>query len=210
MVTIIGNGLGDYTFDNLEVNFCEFDKIICDTNFKENGNNILKCDFQIAKEYIVNNYNKENILYVVTGSPFFFSTGVSIAKELPYDQVKIINNTSSKFYIQEKLFISDQEIDTFSLKDNEDIDLTKFLKNTYTFILCDRFTIPKIQDQIKLLKPQDIEATIGYKLGYDDEIIEQINLFNLSYRAFDMDYPYVLVIKRLFSPKSEVNNIENI
>lgn len=42
MVTIAGNGMGDYDFSNLEIDFCKFDKIICDVNFKENAKNILK------------------------------------------------------------------------------------------------------------------------------------------------------------------------
>jgi len=205
MLTIMGNGMGDYNFDNLEVNFCEFDKIICDKNFTEKGNNILKGGFKFARDYILENYNKENILYIVTGSPFFFSAGILIAKKLPYDQVKIINNTSSKAYMQEKLFINDNDIDTFTLHGRPHIDLTKFLTNTYTFVVCDKFTIPKIQEAIKFLKPQDIEVTIGYKLGYEDEIIEQINLFNLSYKAFDMTQPYVLMIKRLFTPRAVVS-----
>mgnify|MGYP003957420937 CR=1 FL=1 len=206
MLTIIGNGMGDYTFDNLEVNFCEYDKIICDKNFKEKGNTVIKGGFKFAREYILENYNKENILYVVTGSPFFFSAGILIAKKLPIDKVKIINNTSSKAYMQEKLFINDNDIDTFSLHGRPSIDLTKFLINTYTFVVCDKFTIPKIQEAIKFLKPQDIEVTIGYKLGYKDEIIEQINIFNLSYKAFDMTQPYVLMIKRLFTPKPSVSS----
>ena len=216
MLTIVGNGMGDYNFDNLtnmEIDFSKFNKIICDKNFKEDGNNILKGGFKFARDYILENYTKENILYVVTGSPFFFSAGILIAKRLPSNQVKIINNTSSKAYMQEKLFINDNDIDTFSLHGRPKIDLTKFLTNNYTFIVCDKYTIPNIQEAIQFLKPQDIEVTIGYKLGYSDEIIEQINLFDLSYKAFtketfgfDMTQPYVLMIKRLFTLKPEVSS----
>ena len=206
MLTIIGNGMGDYDFSNIDINLDKFDKIICDKNFKVNGNNILKGGFKFAREYILENYNKENILYVVTGSPFFFSAGILIAKKLPIDKVKIINNTSSKVYMQEKLFINDNDIDTFSLHGRPSIDLTKFLTNLYTFVVCDKFTIPKIQEAIKFLKPQDIEVTIGYKLGYEDEIIEQINLFDLSYKTFDITQPYVLMIKRLFTLKPVVSS----
>ncbi len=205
MLTIVGNGMGDYDFTNVKVDFTRFDKIICDKNFKEDGENILKFSFKDAKEYILQNYKKENLLYVVTGSPYFFSAGLLISKKLPQNEVSIINNTSSKVYMQERLFISDAKIDTFSLHGRANIDLSKFLQNTYTFILCDKLTIPKIKDAITYLKPQDIEVTIGYKLGYKDEVIEQINLFDYSYRAFNLDEPYVLVIKRLFNPKDEVS-----
>ena len=198
MVTIIGNGMGDYTFDNLDIDFCKYDKIVCDKNFKEKGNHILKGGYKFARDYIVDNYTKENILYVVTGSPFFFSAGILVANKLPKDQVKMIDNISSKVYMQQKLFISDSNIDCLSLHGRDSIDLTKFLTNRYTFILCDKHSIPKIQECIKYLKPNDIEVTIGYKLGYKDEIIEQINLFDLSYKAFDMKQPYVLMVKKLY------------
>ena len=201
MLTITGNGMGDYTFDNLTINTDKFDKIVCDKNFKEEAPNILKLNFKGAKEYILANYNQEDILYVVTGSPLFFSAGILIANKLPKDSVKIINNTSSKSYLLEKLFISESEVDTISLHGRDRIDLTKFLTNRYTFILCDRFTIDKIKKATTYLTSKDIEVTIGYKLGYSDEVIEQIDIFEYSYRAFDLTKPYVLLIKRLFTPK---------
>ena len=206
MVTIVGNGMGDYTFDNLEVNFCKYERIICDRNFKkENGNNVIKGGFKFARDYILENYTKENILYVVTGSPFFFSAGILIAKKLPKDQVEMFDNISSKTYMQQKMFISDNEIDTISLHGRPNLDLTKFLTNTYTFILCDKYTMTKIQNSVQYLKPNDLEVTIGYKLGFDDEVIEQINIFDDSYKVFDTKrQPYVLMIKRLFTPKLDV------
>ena len=201
MLTIAGNGMGDYNFSNLSIKTDGFDKIICDKNFKEEGENILKVGFKEAKEYILENYTKENILYVVTGSPLFYSAGILIAKKLPFEQVKIINNTSSKTYLLEKLFISETEVESISLHGRERIDQTKFLANKYTFILCDVFTIERIKEATKYLSPDDIEVTIGYKLGYDDEVIEQINLFDYSSKAFNQTFPFVLLIKRLFSPK---------
>ncbi|SFV54030.1 Cobalt-precorrin-6y C5-methyltransferase / Cobalt-precorrin-6y C15-methyltransferase [decarboxylating] [hydrothermal vent metagenome] len=201
MLTITGNGMGDYNFDNLTIETKEFDKIICDKNFKEEAENILKLGYKEAKEYILENYDKEEILYVVTGSPLFFSAGILIARKLPKDKVKIINNTSSKTYLLEKLFISEVEVDTLSLHGRSRIDLTKFLTNSYTFVLCDIFTIDRIKEATKYLNPNDIEVTIGYKLGYPDEIIEQVNLFDFSTKAFNQTFPFVLLIKRLFTPK---------
>jgi len=202
MLTITGNGMGDYNFDNLTIDIKKFDKIICDKNFKEEAENILKLGYKEAKEYILENYDKEEILYVVTGSPLFFSAGILIAKKLPKDKVKIINNTSSKTYLLEKLFISEVEVDTLSLHGRKRIDLTKFLTNNYTFVLCDIFTIDRIKEATKYLNPNDIEVTIGYKLGYPDEVIEQVNLFDFSTKAFNQTFPFVLLIKRLFTPKS--------
>jgi precorrin-6Y C5,15-methyltransferase (decarboxylating) len=201
VLTIIGNGMGDYNFDNLTIEIDNFDKIICDKNFKEDAPNILKLSFNGAKEYILENYNQENILYVVTGSPLFYSAGILIANKLPKDSIIIINNTSSKSYLLEKLFISESDVDTISLHGRDRINLTKFLTNKYTFVLCDRFTIDRIKEATKYLNSQDIEVTIGYKLGYIDEIIEQINISDYSYRNFDLTQPFVLLIKKLFVSK---------
>ncbi|HHD81088.1 MAG TPA: precorrin-6Y C5,15-methyltransferase (decarboxylating) subunit CbiT [Campylobacterales bacterium] len=201
MLTITGNGMGDYTFDNLTIDIKKFDIVICDKNFKEEAPNILKLGFKGAKEYILENYNRENILYVVTGSPLFFSAGILIANKLPTDSVKIINNVSSKSYLLERLFISETEVESISLHGRDRIDLTKFLINRHTFILCDRFSIDRVKEAITYINSKDIEVTIGYKLGYSDEVIEQIDISNYSYRAFDLTKPYVLLIKRLFTSK---------
>jgi len=209
MVTIIGNGMGDYTFENLkntDIDLSSFDKIICDKNFIESGENIVKGGFKIAREYILENYEKENILYVVTGSPFFYSAGILVAKKLPQDQVKIINNTSSKVYMQEKLFINDTDIDTFSLHGRPNIDLTKFLTNKYTFLVCDKLTIEKMQKAIKFLKASDIQVTIGYKLGYKDEVIEQIDINQFDENRFDLTQPFVLLIEKLFVSKNGLSD----
>ena len=205
MLTITGNGMGDYNFDNLTISTDKFDKIICDKNFIESGENILKLGFKDAKEYILENYNKENILYVVTGSPLFYSAGILIAKSLPKDRIKIINNTSSKTYMLEKLLISETEVETISLHGRKRIDLKNFLNNTYTFVLCDAFTIDRIKEATYYLAPKDIEVTIGYKLGYKDEVIEQVNLFDFSTKAFNQTFPFVLLIKRCFTPKSVIS-----
>ncbi len=205
MVTIIGNGMGEYDFSNLNIDTTKYDKILCDVNFKEEQNNILKLKFKEIKKYIQSNYEKENILYVVTGSPLFFSAGITIANTLPKEKVKIINNTSSKDYMMEKLFISEANIDTVSLHGREHFDLSRFLTNSYTFVLCDKDSIKKIIGAIKFLNKEDITVSIGYKLGYEDEIIKQIDIFSKEGDSFDLSKPYVLVIKRNFALKNEVS-----
>ncbi len=205
MLTIAGNGMGDYTFANLTVNTDAFDTIICDKNFKEEGKKILKLSYTEAKEYILTHYNQEHILYVVTGSPLFYSAGILIAKQLPQDQVKIVNNTSSKSYLLEKLMIAETEVESISLHGRKALDLTKFLTQTYTFVLCDIHTIERLKEKLAYLDPSDIEVTIGYKLGYNDEVIEQVNIFDFSTRAFNLTFPYVLLIKRCFTPKPPIS-----
>ncbi len=198
MVTIVGNGMGAYNFDNITIDLKKYDTILCDINFQLEAKNILKLKFKEIKEYILQNYTKENILYVVTGSPLFFSAGTLIANLIPKDKVTLINNTSSKDYMMEKLFIGEASLESISLHGRKDIDLSKFLTNTYTFILCDKDSCDKISKAVNYLYKNDIEVTIGYKLGYEDEVIEQIDIFSFSYRAFDLSQPYVLLIKKLF------------
>jgi len=212
MVTIIGNGMGEYNFDNLDINFCQYDTILCDVNFltesakhkEDTANNVLKLKLKEIKEYILENYEKKNLLYVVTGSPLFFSAGTLIASKLPSDKVKIINNTSSKDYMMKRLFIGESSIESISLHGRKHIDLSKFLTNTYTFVLCDKDSCDKVREALNYLKSDDIEVTIGYKLGYEDEVIEQIDIKSFNYRAFDLTQPYVLLVKRNFKSSNGI------
>ncbi len=48
-LTIAGNGMGDYTFKNLPLDVEEFDRVICDINFGESGENILKLNIEREK-----------------------------------------------------------------------------------------------------------------------------------------------------------------
>ena len=67
MVKIIGNGMGESDFSNLNEDFNKYDVIICDKSFKEDRDNLIKLPYRGAKDYIMENYEKQNILYVVTG-----------------------------------------------------------------------------------------------------------------------------------------------
>ncbi|RXJ89165.1 precorrin-6Y C5,15-methyltransferase (decarboxylating) subunit CbiT [Arcobacter sp. CECT 8983] len=205
MVTIAGNGMGDYTFTNLDFDISRFDKIICDSNFKEEASNILKLKYKEAKEYLLENYDKEEILYVVTGSPLFFSAGTIIAKNLPKEKVKIINNTSSKTYMCQKLFISETEIDVISLHGRVDFDLQNFLQNKYTFVLCDKFTIARLKTALSFFNSSSITTTIGYKLGFVDEKIEEIDLLQFDEKSLDLSQPFVLLIKKEFESKNIIS-----
>ena len=198
MLTIAGNGMGEYDFSNLEVEFCKFDRIVCDKNFKDSGGNVLKLSYKDAKEYILQNYERENILYVVTGSPLFFSAGTLIAKQLPKEKVKIINNTSSKDYLLEKLMISENDVGVVSLHGRKRLDLSEFFRKRYTFVLCDEKSIERLKEVLKYLKKDDYTVTIGYKMGYSDEVIKEIDL---DEKGFDLKNPYVL----LFEKRFEVN-----
>lgn len=201
MVTIVGNGMGAYDFTNVDLDFCKYDKILCDNNFESNANNILKGKYKELKEYILANYEKENLLYIVTGSPLFFSAGTIIASLLPKNQVKLIDNVSSKSYLLSKLFIGESSVGVISLHGKKDIDLNEFLVKKHTFVVCDENSIDILKDALSFFDAKSITTTIGYKLGYEDEVIEEFDLLGTLPSKFDLKAPYVLLIKKNFTDR---------
>jgi len=196
--------MGDYTFDNLPVNPNDYDVVVCDRHFDEEGSRILKLGYREAVAYILSHFEDQNILYVVTGSPLFFSGGILLARKLPDEAVTIIDNTSSKSYLLTRLKIADQEVATLSLHGRAHIDLRRFLSERHTFILCDKGSIETIREAIRYLHPGDLDVTIGYKLGYPDEAIRRIDLFGDALGGFDLTQPYMLLLERLYDPLSPV------
>jgi len=207
MLTIAGNGMGEYDFSNLTVDPGIFDRIVCDRNFKESGEKILKLGYREAKEYILSRHTEENILYVVTGSPLFYSAGALIAKNLPPSAFTIIDNTSSKSYLLSRLGIGENEVETVSLHGRGSVDLEAFFRKRYTFVLCDEKSVQRLRDLLRYLDAEDYRVIVGYKLGYADEVIEEIALQRVT---FDLRQPYVLLIERCFdhSPLSEDSEFE--
>jgi len=63
-----------------------------------------------------------------------------------------------------------------------------------------------MQKAMKYLKPSDTEVTIGYKLGYEDEMIEKIDIFNFDENKFDLQQPFVLLIEKLFESKNGLSS----
>ena len=57
---------------------------------------------------------------------------------------------------------------------------------------------------MEFYKVDDINTTIGYKLGYEDEIIQEVNLFDFDDKKFDLEQPFVLLIQRNFEHKKNV------
>ena len=202
MLTIAGNGMGPYSFENLNLDIDSFDTIVCDPNFEESSERILKLRYREAKEYILRNYDKEEILYVVTGSPLFYSAGTIVAKLLPRESVTIVDGESSLGYLCRKLAISMADVQSISLHARERPDPSLLLKRRYTFILCDAHSVRKIAKALEHLKRDDISVTIAYKLGYEDEYIGEFDLYGRC--EFDLGEPYVLLIERLFGRESTI------
>lgn len=190
--------MGDYDFSKIELELESFDKIVCDKNFKEEGTRILKTDYKSAKEYLLQNGQKKNILYVVTGSPLFYSGGSLIAKELTKADIpfRINDNQSSRTYMLSHFGISESSCGVLSLHGRKNPDLLELLTKECTFVLCDEHSVTRLQEALTFLKEEDITAYVGEKLGYADERVEKVELF--AERSFAS--PYVLLIKREFTP----------
>ncbi len=197
MLIVAGSGVGERDFSKLPKNIelSEFDTIICDKSFVENRENTLKLSYLDARDYILQNYQKETILYVVTGSPLFFSAGTAISKYIPKNHLKIVPNTSSKDYILSHLAISEREVETISIHGKKDLDLEKFLKNRFTIILTDYKSLDILLNATQYLNSKDLRWIIGYKMGYKDEFIGE---FNPRKHNFNLENPYLIMLERLF------------
>jgi precorrin-6Y C5,15-methyltransferase (decarboxylating) len=197
MLTIAGSGVGEYDFSRVNLDLDQFDLILCDKNFDIDHPKVVQLDYKNIKLYIERKYKNHNLLYVVTGSPTFYSAGALIAKNLEDKSlVRMVENSSSKSYLLSKLFISDQNCSVISLHGRTQIDLENFLDKEYTFVLCDRYSVDRIKKALEYVDRYSL--TIGYKLGFHDEVIDDIS--SLSFEEiesrYNLDKPYVLLIKR--------------
>ena len=196
MITIAGNGMGESDFSNLRVSIDDYDIVICDKSFSVSGDRIVKLSFRDAKEYITTHYRDEDILYVVTGSPLFFSAGVLIASKIPREYIKIINNTSCRDYMLERLMISQNSVESISLHGRSRLDLDRLFRLKYTLVLSDRDTIDRLREAFRYLPRDSYKTTVGYRLGCSDEYIGEFELYDEL--PFDTTKPYVVLIERLF------------
>ena len=192
MVTIAGSGMGKYNFDNINLDFSEFDSIFCDKNYNEKLPNLIKGSFKEIKEQILQNLDK-NILYVVSGSPLFYSGAALIIAKAKQQNIPftIHDNTSSLSYMLAKTGVSFTKTNVLSLHGKTDVDLKALLTNDYTFVLCDEKTPSILQEVLYYLKEEDITITVGERFGYEDEKIYTSTLKDLTPKM-----PYVLLIKK--------------
>ncbi len=92
--------------------------------------------------------------------------------------------------------ISEQDVESLSLHGRSNLDLELFLKRNFTLLLCDKKTPKRLQKALKFIDTDRLKFTIGYKLGYEDEIIKEISLDEIY--KFDLEAPFVLLLKREF------------
>jgi len=209
MITIAGSGMGAYNFERIDLDFNQFDMIFCDQNYQVDLPNLFQGDFRTIKEEIVQHFDK-NILYVVSGSPLFYSGAALIIAKAKKQNIpfRIINNTSSLEYMLSYMGISFTQVGIVTLHGKKDLDLREFLTKPYTFVVCDEET-PKHLDRIcAYLDKGDITITVGERFGYEDERFYEIKLSELSQTTPKM--PYVLLLKKNYKDLPPISSEEEI
>jgi len=209
MVTIAGSGMGAYSFENIHIDLTEFDLIFCDKNFNTNLDHVIKGSFKVVKEAILENLDK-NILYIVSGSPTFFSGAILILNLLKQKNIpfKIIDNTSSLNYMLAHEGVSLVKTGIVTLHGKSRIDLENFLTKEYTFVICDDKTPSVLKEAMQFIPSDAYSITLGEHFGYEDEKFTLTTLDEMVKNPPKM--PYSLLIKRNFNPKPTISSEESI
>jgi len=209
MVTIAGSGMGAYNFDNVNLDFSKYEMIFCDQNYETDLTNVTKGSFKIVKEAILANLDKE-ILYIVSGSPTFFSGAILILNVLKRENIefKIIDNTSSLNYMLAHEGVSLVKTGIVTLHGNSGVDLESFLIKDHTFIICDDETPAVLSAAMEYLDESDVTITLGEQFGYESESFKTVTLKELQTTPPKM--PYSLLLKRNFKALPNISSEDSI
>jgi len=209
MVTITGSGMGEYNFNNIDLDFSKYEIIFCDKNFNSKLSNVIKDSFSNIKNLIFNNLDKE-ILYVVSGSPTLFSGATIILNKLKKDNIpfKVIDNTSSLSYMLAYAGVSLIKTNIVSLHGKSGVDLEQFLTNDYTFVICDDNTPMILKTITHYLDDNDFSIILGERFGYSDESFSETTLDDMITNPPKM--PYSLLIKKEFKTLPTISSEDMI
>jgi len=209
MVTIAGSGMGGYNFNNINLDFNKYEIIFCDQNFQTDLTNFTKGSFKIVKEAILQNLDKE-ILYIVSGSPTFFSGAILILNALKKENIafKIIDNTSSLNYMLAHEGISLVKTGIITLHGKSNIDLESFLVKDYTFVICDENTPALLKEVTEYLTSEDITITLGEQFGYEDEKFSITSLDEML--KSPPKIPFSLLLKRNYKTVPNISSEDSI
>lgn len=209
MVTIAGSGMGAYNFDNVNLDFSNYEMIFCDQNYETDLTNLTKGSFKVVKEAILANLDKE-MLYIVSGSPTFFSGAILILNVLKRENIafKIIDNTSSLNYMLAHEGVSLVKTGIVTLHGKSGVDLESFLIKEHTFIICDDETPAVLSAAMEHLDESDVTITLGEQFGYESESFKIVTLKELQSTPPKM--PYSLLIKRNFKTLPNISSEDSI
>ncbi len=209
MVTIAGSGMGAYNFDNIHIDFNKFDMIFCDKNYESDLSNVIKGGFSIVKAAILENLDKE-ILYVVSGSPTFFSGATLILNVLKKKNIsfKIVDNSSSLNYMLAHEGVSLVKTGIVTLHGKSTVDLENFLTKEQTFVICDDTTPSVLSKAMAYLDEGDVSITLGEQFGYESEKFSSVTLADILRTPPKM--PYSLLIQRNYKPLENISSEDSI
>ncbi len=201
--------MGPYDFSNINLDLTLFELIFCDKNYKTDLTNVVQGSFKEVKEQLLDNLDK-NILYIVSGSPLFFSGAavvIAMAKKrnIPF---KIIDNTSSLAYMLVHTGVALTKTAIASLHGKNDVDLENFLTKEYTFLVCDENTPKNLSRIMHYLDSKDVNITVGERFGYEGEHLYEASLKELLQNPPKM--PYSLLLHRNFTPPPPISDEEEI
>ena len=201
--------MGPYDLSNINLDLTQFELVFCDKNYKTDLPNVVQGSFKEVKEQLLDNLNK-NILYIVSGSPLFFSGAaivIAMAKkqDIPF---RIIDNTSSLSYMLAHTGVALTKTAIASLHGRNDVDLESFLTKEYTFLVCDENTPKNLSRIMHYLSSEDVNITVGERFDYKDERFYIANLEELVKNPPKM--PYSLLLQRNFTPPPSISSEEEI
>ena len=209
MVTIAGSGMGEYNFNNINLDFSNYEMIFCDKNFIHNLNNVISGSFKDVKEKILQNLDKE-ILYIVSGSPTFYSGAILILTVLKKQNIayKVVDNTSSLNYMLAHEGVSLVKTGIVTLHGKINLDLENFLVKDYTFIVCDENTPSLIKEATKFLNEDDFSITLGEHFGYENERFSNPSLDEMLNNPPKM--PFSLLLKKNYKSLENISSEDTI
>jgi len=209
MVTIAGSGMGGYNFDNINLDFSKYEMIFCDKNYESDLLNVIKGSFKVVKDEILKNLDKE-ILYIVSGSPTFFSGAILIISALKKQNIKykVIDNTSSLNYMLAHEGVSLVKTGIVTLHGKTNIDLENFLVKDFTFVICDENTPTLIKEVTKFLNDDDFSITLGEQFAYENENFSSPTLDEMLQNPPKM--PFCLLLKKNYKTLPNISSEDSI
>ena len=206
LVTIIGGGMGPSKLSRVKADLSTFDAVVCDKSYEIDiaHPNIVAASFLEAKKYILEAEKSANIAYIVSGSPFFYSGATSVMGQLKETgaDFSVITGESSKEYAVRSLCIAENEVTSLSWHGREDVDIDRFLRSRYTFLLCDEKTPQRLFEAISYLPSGSIKIICLSRLGYDDERIFEVlptDLPDYSWRELS---PFVFLVEKIYADRA--------
>ncbi len=201
MLTIAGSGMSQYDLTELaeRISLSRFRTIVLDQNYARENNatildslreRIVSGSFLECRHAITEHLRQDPVaplLYIVTGSPLFYSGASSVLdhleKELPgfrREEAEIVDAPSSLETLLHRLRLDKRECLSLSLHGREEADLALLLRRKYTFLLCDDRTPGRLGELLAHLEEGVVTLFMGSRLGYPEERVFSLSLHELA------------------------------